>query len=165
MVDRGDQAPAFSLESTARTTVRLSDTLDRGPTVVIFFRGTWCSYCAEQLETFSSLAYDMWRHQGIDLLPITSDSISELVEMRDRFDLRIQLLTDPSLDVASTYTGIEDNEKHGRIPIPGTFVVDTDGVVRFARSGSTPADRVYGNYVRHYIKADYADPYSPDYYG
>jgi peroxiredoxin len=55
----GTVAPDFTLENTAGKTVTLSETLDRGPPVVVTFRAAWCSFCAEQLGTFSDLAYDL----------------------------------------------------------------------------------------------------------
>jgi peroxiredoxin len=153
------QAPDFELERTGGGTVRLSETLDDGPTVVLLNRGVWCSYCAEQLQTFSNHAYDMWRHQGVDVLPITSDPVGDLAEMRDRFDLRIQLLSDPDLDVAEAYTGVEETDEHGPIPIAGTFVVDTAGVVRYEQVSENPADRTYANFVRHFVRIGYEQPY------
>jgi peroxiredoxin len=159
---RGNPAPDFELERTGGGTVRLSDTLEDGPTVVILNRGVWCSYCAEQLQTFSAHSYDMWRHQDVDILPIMGDSIPELAEMRDRFELRIQLLSDPTLEVAEAYTAIEDSERFGRIPIAGTFVIDPDGVVRYEQVSQTPADRTYANFVRHFINSDYQHPYTDE---
>ena len=157
---RGDQAPDFELERTGGGTVRLSETLDDGPSVVLLNRGAWCSYCAEQLQTFSNHAYDLWRHLNVDVLPVMGDPVGDLAEMRDRFDLRLQLLSDPDLEVAEAYTGIEDEATHGPIPIAGTFVVDPEGLVRYEQVSETPADRTYANYVRHFVRDGYQRPYA-----
>ncbi|WP_436348577.1 peroxiredoxin family protein [Natronorubrum sp. FCH18a] len=165
MLEEGDSAPNFALPSTAGGEKRLSETITTGPTVLVFFRGHWCSYCAEQLQTFSSLSYDLWRHLQVDVLPITGDPIPDLTEMRDRFDLRIQLLSDPELDVTEQYTSTEthtaigDKQSRGRIPIPTTMVVDTDRVVRYVQVADDPTDRTYANYVRHFIRTDFTEPY------
>nr|WP_276250024.1 redoxin domain-containing protein [Halomicroarcula sp. SHR3] len=53
-------APEFTLESTAGGEVSLADRLEDGPVVVLINRGHWCSFCAEQLQTFSEVAYDLW---------------------------------------------------------------------------------------------------------
>jgi len=160
----GEKAPDFELESTRGDTVRLSDTLESGPTVVLFFRGNWCSYCQETLRTFSLLNYDLWRHLGVDILPVTRDGVPELVEMRDRFDLTTQLLSDPDLEVAHGYTDTEDNPKHGEVPVPATYIVDTDGVVQFGEIARDPSDRVTANLVRHILKNDFQHPYEEPYY-
>lgn len=160
MVAEGEPAPDFALSSTAGGEVRLSETLERGPSVLLFNRGWWCSYCAEQLQAFSNLEYDLWRHLGADVLPIVGDPVADLVEMRDRFDLRLQLLSDPDTTVAATYSGTEVTDDHGTIAIAGTYIVDEEGVVRYAQVAETPADRTYANWVRHFIKNGYERPYT-----
>lgn len=160
----GEHAPDFELESTRGDTVRLSDTLESGPAVLIFFRGSWCSYCQEQLRTFSHLNYDLWRHLGVDVLPVTRDDVPDLVEMRSRFGLTTELLSDPDLSVALDYTDTEDNARHGEIPVPALYVVDTEGVVRYGETSRDPSDRINANLVRHVIKNDFEYPYEEPYY-
>ncbi|MFC7157792.1 peroxiredoxin family protein [Halomarina halobia] len=160
----GQQAPDFELESTSGKTVTLSDTLSNGPTVIVFFRGYWCSYCQEHLRTFSHLNYDLWRHLNVDILPISSSTVPDLVEMRDRFELTLQLLSDEDLEVTRQYTDTEDNSKHGEIPVPSTVIVDTDGIVRYQQIGDDPADRTSANLVRHILKNDFEHPYPEKYY-
>ncbi|MFB6122808.1 MAG: peroxiredoxin family protein [Haloferacaceae archaeon] len=155
----GERAPEFELASTAGGTVELADTLDGGPTVVVPFRGTWCSFCAEQLETFSRLAYDMHRHQGVDVLPFTNVPASELVEHRDRYDLRIQLLSDPGFEATRRYSGVAEHPDHGEHTRAATYVVDADGVVRYEHVADHSADRTYANTVRYLLKNDYEDVY------
>jgi peroxiredoxin len=160
----GDEAPEFELESTRGDTVSLSETLDDGPTVVLLFRGNWCSYCQETLRTFSLLNYDLWRHLDVDILAITRDDVPDLVEMRSRFDLTTELLSDPDLSVTHEYTDTEDNPKHGEVPVPATYVVDTDGVVQYGHIARDPSDRVGANLVRHILKNDFEHPYVEPYY-
>lgn len=155
----GERAPDFTVASTAGGTVTLTDALDAGPAVVVPFRGYWCSYCAEQLQTFSNHAYDLWRHFDTTILPVCGDDVPALVEMRDRFELTLQLFADPDLEVARAYSGTETYSPHGEIPISGTFIVDTDGIVRYEQIAAHPADRTYANFVRHFIKNDYQHPY------
>lgn len=162
MIEEGQKAPPYSLPSTAGDTVELTDALQSGPVVVLILRGHWCSYCAEQLQTFSELSYDLWRHEDVTIHPITGDQVPTLVEMRDRFDLQIQLLSDRDLSVAPAYTGIEDSGSRGRIPVGGTFVVDTDRVVQYAHVAADPADRTYANHVRHFIREGFERPYQEE---
>lgn len=115
----GQTAPGFSVEPAAGEPLSLSETLDCGPTVVLINRGSWCSYCAEQLQTFSELHYDVWRHQGVDIVTVLNDPLADLVAMRDRFKLTIQLYSDPSGTVAEAYTGIESDATHGPTPDSG----------------------------------------------
>jgi peroxiredoxin len=154
----GSEAPDFTLESTAGGEVSLSDTLDSGPTVVLVNRGFWCSFCAEQLATFSRVYEDLRFNEGVDVLPIVTSERPELVEMRDRFDYTFQLLADPEGEVADQYSGTEQTS-HGLTGVSGTYVVDTDGRVRYEQVADDVADRTYGNWVRYFIRNDFEDPF------
>ena len=160
MLEPGDDATDFTLASTAGGPVTLSDTLSTGPAVLLFNRGTWCSYCAEQLGTFSALAYDLWRHEGVDVLPVFPADTADLVEMRDRFDFRIQLLADPDLDVTRDYTATETSDRHGEIPVATTVVVDGEGTVRYHQIADNPADRTYANWTRAFVANGFEAPYA-----
>ncbi len=155
----GEDAPDFTLENTAGKEVTLSETLDRGPTVVVTFRAAWCSFCAEQLQTFSNLSYDLWFNHDTDVLPVSADSIENLVEMRDRFDLKIQLLSDPEFKVTETYTERMEHDWRDDYTRSGTFVVDTEGTVRYEQVAEAAADRTYANFVRYFLKRGYEDHY------
>lgn len=164
MIEPGQEANQFELTSTAGGEIDLMSTLDGGPTVLIFFRGGWCSFCAETLQSYSELAYDMWRHQDVDILPITGDTIPSLIEMRDRFDLSVQLLSDPDLLVTKQYTRVEENDTYGDIPVPATYVIDQTAEVRFRQIATRPDERVFANYVRLFIKNEFRDIYPDSYY-
>ena len=152
------QAPDFTLDSTAGEEVTLSETLEEGPTVVLINRGHWCSFCAEQLGTFSEVSYDLWFHDDVDILPVVTDSVAQLTEMRDRYDLDIQLLTDPDGEVAEQYSGTE-RTSHGLTGVVGTYIIDTGGTVRYEQVANHPADRTHGNFVRYFIRNDFEDPF------
>ncbi|QLG62361.1 peroxiredoxin family protein [Halorarum salinum] len=158
MTLEGESAPGFTLESTAGGSVTLSETLEDGPTVALVNRGHWCSFCAEQLGTFDEVAYDLWFNDGVDVLPVVTDAVPKLREMRDRFDLDFQLLADPEGDVAERYSGTEETS-HGVTGIAATYVVDEDGTVRYEQVADRPADRTYGNWVRYFIRNGYEDPF------
>jgi peroxiredoxin len=151
-------APDFTLESTSGDEVTLSETLADGPTVVLVNRGHWCSFCAEQLQTFSEVSYDLWFNDGVDILPIVTDPIGPLTEMRDRYDLDIQLLADPEGDVAERYSGTEQTS-HGLTGIAATYVIDSDGNVQYEQVADHPGDRTHGNFVRYFIRGGFEDPF------
>ncbi|MFB6299625.1 MAG: redoxin domain-containing protein [Halobacteriales archaeon] len=159
MVEIGETAPAFELPDTTGGSTSLTEVTESGPAVLVFNRGTWCSYCAEQLQTFSALEYDLWRHLNVDIVPIVGDPVPELVEMRDRFDLGLQLCADTDLTVSRQYGGIEESETHGEIPLAATYVIDETGTIRYAQVAENPADRTYANYIRAFIRDGFEKPY------
>lgn len=155
----GESAPEFELPDTAGGTTSLSEITDDGPAVLLFNRGSWCSYCAEQLQTFSALEYDLWRHLDVDVVPIVGDPVPDLVEMRDRFDLSLQLCSDEDLAVTQQYGGTEQTSGHGEIPIAATYVIDEAGTIQYEQIAQDPADRTYANYVRAFIRDGFEIPY------
>lgn len=159
MPDAGSHAPAFELPDTAGGTVSLDEATADGPAVLLFNRGAWCSYCAEQLQAFSALAYDLWRHLDVDIVPIFGDPVPDLVRMRDRYELSLQLCADEDLSVANEYGGIERTDTHGEIPIAATYVVDEAGTIRYEQVAEDPSDRTYANYVRAFIRDGFVEPY------
>lgn len=153
-----ERAPDFELPSTGGERVSLAARLETGPVVVLINRGHWCSFCAEQLQTFSEVATDLWFHETVDVLPVVVDPLERVTEMRDRYDLAIQLLADPDGEVAERYSGTEQTS-HGLTGIAATYVVDEDGTVRFEQVSEDPPDRTYGNFVRYFIRNDYENPW------
>ena len=160
MIDEGDQAPTFELPSTTGGEVTLDAMLDRGTLVLLFNRGVWCSYCAEQLQTFSNHEYDLWRNHGTNVLGLTGGPVSANRQMQDRFDISVPLLSDRSLDVTEDWVGIEHNDAHGDIPYSATFIIDSEGVVQYAHHADNASDRTYANYARHFISGGFERPYS-----
>ena len=154
----GERAPDFTLPSTAGDDVTLSDRLEEGPAVVVINRGHWCSFCAEQLQTFSEVSYDLWFNENVDVLPVVTDPLPRVTEMRDRYDLEIQLQADPDGEVAEQYSGTEETS-HGLTGISAVYVIDEDGTIQFEQVADHSADRTYGNWVRYFIRNDYEDPY------
>ncbi|WP_134672557.1 peroxiredoxin family protein [Halorussus marinus] len=154
----GTTAPDFTLESTSGGEVSLGETLDDGPTVVLVNRGHWCSFCAEQLATFSRVYEDLHFNEGVDVLPVVTSPRPKLVEMRDRFGYNFQLLADPDGSVADQYSGTEQTD-HGLTAVAGTYVVDTDATVRYEQIADDPADRTHGNWVRYFIRGDFENPF------
>lgn len=145
-----EPAPDFEFASTAGENLRLSDTLDDGPTVVVTFRGTWCSYCAEQLQTFSELEYDMWRHLGVDGWRCPTRRFRRC----DRCGGGSTFHSTSSPIPTSRRPGGTPGPKTttNKILRPATFIVDTDGVVRYEHLGEHPGDRTYATRTRAAIR-------------
>ncbi|UHQ96353.1 peroxiredoxin family protein [Natrinema halophilum] len=155
----GEHAPDFTLPSTGGGEVSLWDRLDDGPAVVIIIRGHWCSFCAEQLQTFSEVAYDLWFNDNVDILPVVTDPLERVTEMRDQYDIEIQLQADPDGEVADQYSGTEET-RHGLTGIAAVYVIDEEGTIRYEQIADHPADRTYGNWVRYFIRNDYEDRFA-----
>lgn len=92
----------------------------------------------------------------MDILPIVKDPLPRVTEMRDRYDLEIQLQADPDGEVAEQYSGTEETS-HGLTGISGVYVIDKEGVIQYEQVADDATDRTYGNYIRYFIRNDYED--------
>ncbi len=149
----GAQAPAFALEDGSGRTVRSSDLLALGPLVINFFRGRWCSYCVNELESWRDL-YDTVRASHALLVAIAPQTARQNEFTAGQHGLPFPLLADPGAQVAEqfglVYTVPEylqkyyrsilvnipfmNGEPSCRLPLPATYVLAQDGTVLFARA-------------------------------
>ncbi|MCL7416302.1 MAG: redoxin domain-containing protein, partial [Halalkalicoccus sp.] len=104
------------------------------------------------------VSYDLWFNDNVDILPVVPSPLGRVTEMRDRYDLDIQLLADPDGEVAEQYSGTEETS-HGVTGISGVYVIDEDGEVRYEQVADDLTDRVYGNWIRYFVRNDFEDPF------
>lgn len=161
----GDIAPDVTLPDAFGRPVRLSDAWRKGPLVVIFYRGGWCSYCNLQLRAWQAHAAEL------DALDATLIAISPQLPDHSMTTAEINALTytvlsDCDLQAADgfdiSYTlppelvdfygavGVDVPVIGGNgqwvLPVPSTFVIDEGGTIRFAqvdediRQRAEPAD-------------------------
>ena len=147
----GARAPDFALPDAMGRTVRLSDLLAEGPVVLTFYRGEWCPYCNTQLRDYQA-ALDEVRAEGARLLAVSPQTPDGSLTVQDRHALAFPVLSDVGNRVSRDYGLVfeVDDETRRRyqavgldlaavngtdaweLPVPATYVIDTDGRVRAA---------------------------------
>ena len=147
-----EPAPAFSLPDANGKLVRSADLLALGPLVVCFFRGRWCPYCVTELETWRDL-FPAVRERGALLVAISPQTVRQNDFTVTQHTLPFPLLRDEGAAVAvgfgaaysvsgsmqSYYRSILVNipfingEQSWRLPVPATFVIGRDGVIRWSQ--------------------------------
>ena len=145
----GEPMPAFLLPDEQGQLVRLEDLLREGPVALAFNRGHWCPYCRINIDALARAEEEVGAEHR---------HIAAIVPDRQKFALWLKsdakapfpVLTDMDNGYAMTlglafYVG--DELKHMMIssgwdpavsqgtdnwmlPIPATFIVGTDGIVR-----------------------------------
>ena len=125
----GEAAPDFSLPDTHGTPVRLSD-LRGGPVALVFYPFAFSSVCTGELcQLRDELA--AFVDAGVQVLAISTDTSQSLKAWGTEQGFQFPLLSDfwPHGEVAKAYDVFFD--KAG-MALRGTFLVDVDGVIRFA---------------------------------
>lgn len=72
------------------------------------------------------------KEDGVQLAAVSYDSVEVLREFGKKTKIRYPLLSDPKSETIEAY-GIRNTNAKGMqdgIPHPGTFLIDTDGVIR-----------------------------------
>ncbi|MEU6148104.1 peroxiredoxin-like family protein [Streptomyces sp. NPDC047081] len=147
----GDRAPHFRLPSATGEFVALDDLLTRGPVVLTFYRGAWCPYCNIALRAFQQ-HHNAITARGARLVAVSPQVPDESLSLSEKHDLAFDVLSDIGSDAATQYglafdlpddlAGVYDklgfglqrvNGGHPRtLPLPATYVIDRDGVIRWA---------------------------------
>ena len=143
----GDMAPDFELTSLSGDQVKLSDTLAKGPVVLVMLRGYpgyQCPICTAQVGGMINKAKAL-ADKGANVLLVypgpadgLKDHASEFVQGKD-IPANFDLLLDPDY----TFTNLYNLRWEGKneTSYPSTFVLDKDGKVLFAKVSHEHGDR------------------------
>jgi peroxiredoxin len=138
-VSVGEQAPDFTLEDMQGSQVTLSTTRGKLPTVLVFYRGYWCPFCAHQLSELRSL---LKADEQVRLLAVSVDDHEKTKQLIDKIAadgngaVNYTILSDPGHKVIDAY-GLHDpaydGTKFDGIPHPTVYVIDKNGRVAWAK--------------------------------
>jgi len=145
----GEEMPDFLLPDQSGRLVSLKELLAKGPVAIAFQRGDWCPYCRITADVLAE-NYSKIEALGAELVAVTPDREQFNSELRSGASARFPILSDMDngyallVNVAiwvgeekqrflkaagwdlSTYQGNDA----WTLPIPATFVVGTDGLVK-----------------------------------
>lgn len=147
----GQKAPNFKLPNPEGKLISLDSLLKKGPVVITFYRGDWCPYCNLQLRALQAKLDDI-KALGATLIAISPQVPDGSMTKNEISEMEFIVLSDQDAKVASQY-GVawkvpEFLEEHMRVdrdldlekinngngnilPIPATFVLGCDGVVKW----------------------------------
>ena len=127
----GDKAPDFSLYSTTKEIVHLSDY--RGKNVVLlFFPFAFTSTCTKEL---CATRDDIEIYNGLDteILGISVDSPHTLARYKNEYQLNFTLLSDFNKEVIRAYDVMYEEFNLGLRGVAkrAVFLIDTEGIIRY----------------------------------
>jgi peroxiredoxin len=148
---RGAPAPEFELEDQDGQRLSSREVLAARVLVVCFFRGRWCPFCVGQLEAMNLLLPQI-AAAGAALVAISPQTVRQSFFMADQHKLRFPLLSDGRNQVARRFGLVYQVPEYERsvyqrafvnlplangddsweLPIPATYIVGRDGIVRYA---------------------------------
>lgn len=145
-----DRIPAFTLDDHLGRAVSSETLLQRGALVLNFYRGSWCPYCNLELKALSE-HQDAMRDLGAELVAISPERPEGGADSVLKHQLKFPVLSDPGNRVArrfglvfdlpaalrEIYRGFDidlpghNGDESWQLPMPATYVVNRDGVIRY----------------------------------
>jgi peroxiredoxin len=149
-VNVGDRAPDFTLPDATGEQVSLSTLLEKGPVVLVWYRGGWCPYCNMHLRAMQE-ALDAFGDHGATMVAVSPELPGRSLRTVGKNELAFPVLTDAGNRVAREYglvftltdavaeryresfdmTAWYGNDAN-ELPLAATYVIDRGGVVRYA---------------------------------
>ncbi|GAA3618956.1 peroxiredoxin [Streptomyces chitinivorans] len=145
-IEVGTKAPEFELRNQHGETVRLADFKGEKNVVLLFYPFAFTGVCTGEL---CALRDELPRfvNDDVQLLAVSCDSPFTLRVFAEQEGLDYPLLSDfwPHGDTAREY-GVFDEEKG--CAVRGTFIIDKEGVVRWAVVNALPDARDLNEYAK-----------------
>lgn len=133
----GDLAPDFTLPSTAGGERTLSGLRESGAVLLAFFPLAFTSTCTTELCAFSD-DYAAFAERGVQVLPISVDSVPTLREFRAKHALGVELLSDFHRHVSRRYDVLLPERFYST---RAYFLIDREGVIRWKHVEANPSLR------------------------
>jgi peroxiredoxin len=147
----GARAPDLTLPDALNQPARLSTLWQRGPLVLIFYRGGWCPYCNLELRAWQQQLPAL-KKLGAQLVAVSPQTPDNSLSTVEKNELAFPVLSDSALQAATAFGVafemppelIELYSKVGNdlpvlngngrwvLPIPATYVIDRNGRIAYA---------------------------------
>ena len=158
----GMQAPAFEVFSVEGQPVRFDPENMQKPLVLSFFRGGWCPYCNLHLAELRKVESEL-KEMGFDIWFISIDRPELLYDSLEQPDIAYTILSDSGLEATrafglafrvtdetvvryKTYNidlEAASGESHHVLPAPSTYIIASDGMIRFQYTNPDYAVRLH----------------------
>jgi len=147
----GDQLASFELPNQLGQTISLDELQVDSNIVISFYRGGWCPYCNIELCVLQQ-ALPEFKSHGARLIAISPQLPDESMSTAEKNELSFPVLSDAGNKVAREFGLVftlseqlrplyesfnidlpaTNGDKSFELPIPATFIIDSDGVVKGA---------------------------------
>lgn len=145
----GDKAPDFLGYDQTGKQVELKKILEKGPAILFFYRGKWCTICSRYLNNYQD-SLKVLTDQGFSVVAITPESIENVEQTVKLHNLTFTVIYDCQEKIMKDYdvmfsvtkeyqdkvrsglsVDIADNNGRdaARLPVPATYIINKDGII------------------------------------
>lgn len=150
-IEIGDTITNFNATDQHGKLFDLETELEKGPVVVIFYRGQWCPYCNKHLSQLQdSLA--LIESKGAQVISISPENQEHLLESVEKTGAEFRLLYDEGYVISNLFDVLFDprsgevkkyniflgadlenahSDNTNRLPVPATFIIGTDRIIKW----------------------------------
>lgn len=132
----GSTAPDFTLPSTSGERVTLSQFRGK-PALIAFFPLAFSPTCTAELCEMRD-DWSEFESHGLAVLPISVDSTYALKEYKQKYSMKVDLLSDFKREVTVRYGVLNEDRFFSN---RAYFLVDREGVVRWAHIEANPSHK------------------------
>lgn len=171
-INKGSTFPDFSLPNANNESHSLDSLLSNGPLVLSFYRGAWCPYCNLEINALQKSLPDIIAAGG-QLVAVSPQTPDKSVDQASASQLTFQVLSDVgnklARDCGLVFTlpeslrpiysaweidipGHNDDESF-ELPIPATYIIDTDGTIRYVFADMDYTRRLEPNIIIEQLKS------------
>jgi peroxiredoxin len=143
----GSQAPNFSASDLNNNVFSLTSALEKGPVVLIFYRGQWCPFCNKHLKKLEQNLSKIYEKDA-SVVAVSPEKSEFLKRTADKTKASFSLLYDEGYKIAEAFDVAFRPQKFERaiynkilnadlknahsddsqqLPIPATFIIGKDG--------------------------------------
>lgn len=145
------KAPDFKATDQSGAEVTLKDLRKKGPTVVVFYHGSWSPYCSRELKRFQD-SLQLITDKGAQVVAITPEGSEGIAKTVEKTGATFPILYDSEVKIAKNYqVAYEVDDKTAAryksfgndllaitgqkgkpyLPVPAVYVINREGSVTY----------------------------------
>ena len=157
----GDEAPLFEGTDQNGNNIKLTELLEKGPVVLVFYRGQWCPICSRHLSELQD-SLQIILDKGASVIDVSPEKPGNVKKTIEKTNVTFPVLYDEGYKIMKAY-GVayketdENVEKYNNylkadlknanwdgsntLPVPATYVIGTDGKIKYVHFNPDYTDR------------------------
>jgi peroxiredoxin len=146
----GEKAPVFSGINQDGEELTLTELVEKGPVVLIFYRGYWCPYCNKHLSEIQD-SLNLILHKGASVIAISPEKNEFVNKSVRQTKASFSILSDSNYLIMKKYKvdykvatmkvmayklfKMDINKANGDnsniLPVPATYIIGADGKIKW----------------------------------
>lgn len=147
----GSHVPTVSMRTLEGKAAPLQNVVGGKPTILVFYRGSWCPFCNLQLSQLNGIQ-DQLKALGYQIIAVTPDQPIDIKKTLDKNKLTYTIYSDSDFAAINAFGvgyrvpaeiveksrgyGIElpplPDRSGAGLPVPAVFIIDAKGVIQFS---------------------------------